>query len=468
MAFLYDALTRSAVQAAASRAFEIIGGSGHCWSFEDLKTDVDEVANRLSEKVGHRDIVGIVSSQLETQFLLTLALDKLNIATTALLTDAANLPRWVSKTVDFQDQDPTSGSFQVNVQHLSALTMPPHAKADDRLSRIVFTSGTTGHPKGVAFSPQIIANRVEEYERNLGGLFDAGPELLCLMGLPSSLGYLSLCHTLHYGRNYVVLDSSGPFPNDQSGRRFGVVSSTPATLAEYWAMGKAGRELPFSVTNMIVSGGSIANSFCDQITDLFNASLYSLFGSTETGLVAFAPTSALDLDTGEVGLMRNSCRLAENRDETKSVRFETDFVAPYVNDTILSSGTVTPLQSWSSNDRCEILDTGILKFSGRASETVNSGGVKMALSEIENAAIAFPNVHQACALLQPDALGIERVILVLKSDQDLDRSAFAKHYRSLFPEPLFPIRFFELDEVPKTASGKIDRFKLKRFILKNL
>ncbi|MEH6726702.1 MAG: class I adenylate-forming enzyme family protein, partial [Hyphomicrobiales bacterium] len=292
--------------------------------------------------------------------------------------------------------------------------------------------------------------------------------LLCLMGLPSSLGYLSLCHTLHSGRNYVVLDSSGPFPDNQYGRHFGVVSSTPATLAEYWAMGKAGQELPFSVTNMIVSGGSIANAFCDQIVELFNVSLYSLFGSTETGLVAFAPTSALDLDAGEVGLIRNSCGLTQDEKEPKSVRFETGFVAPYVDDALLSTGSVTPLQSWASNDRCEILDTGILKFSGRASETVNSGGVKMALSKIEDAANAYPKIHQACVLLQPDALGIERVILVLKSDQDLDRSAFAKHYRSLFPEPLFPIRFFEMDELPKTASGKIDRFKLKRFILKNL
>ncbi len=468
MAFLYNALTRTAVQAAESPAFEIIGTNGRFWSFTDLKANVDEVAELLSREVNHHDIVGIVDSPLEAQFLLTVALDKLDVATAALQTDAADFPGWVTKTVSFGGEDEPSGLTQFKVQHLSAPAMPAHAKAEDRLSRIVFTSGTTGHPKGVAFSPQIIENRVVEYERHFGGLFDAGPELLCLMGLPSSLGYLSLCHTLHSGRNYVVLDSSGPFPDNQYGRRFGVVSSTPATLAEYWAMGKAGQELPFSVTNMIVSGGSIANSFCDQIAELFNVALYSLFGSTETGLVAFAPTSALDLDAGEVGLIRNSCGLTQDEKEPKSVRFETGFVAPYVDDALLSTGSVTPLQSWASNDRCEILDTGILKFSGRASETVNSGGVKMALSEIEDAANAYPKIHQACVLLQPDALGIERVILVLKSDQDLDRSAFAKHYRSLFPEPLFPIRFFEMDELPKTASGKIDRFKLKRFILKNL
>lgn len=462
MAFLYDALSRASLSVPESVAFEIIGASEQCWTYENLKKDVDALAELLSQSVDRSDIVGISDGTLSLQFLATLALDKLNIASTAVQSDTTSHPYWVTRTIDVDSlkRATDSGPFKPIDS-----TEPD---ASRRLVRIISTSGSTGRPKGVAFSNEIIANRVHEYERHFGGLFDGRSELLCLMGLPSSLGYLSLCYALNYQRAYVILDPKSPYPSNQLGREFSVVSSTPATLAEYWAIAKNGQSLSFTATSIIVSGGSIANAFCREIAQQFDASIYSLFGSTEAGLIAFAPVTALNLDRGEVGMLRDSCKLSSSSSDTEAMGFETEFVAPYCDDRIVSTGVVVPLSIWCSNDRCQMLESRVLKFDGRASDTVNSGGVKMALSEIEKAAIEFPHIFMACALMLPDALGIERVILALKSHQNLDRKAFADHYRSLFPEPLFPIRFFELDDFPMTSSGKIDRQKLRNFIMKNL
>ncbi len=102
-------------------------------------------------------------------------------------------------------------------------------------------------------------------------------------------------------------------------------------------------------------------------------------------------------------------------------------------------------------------EAGVLIFLGRNDEQVKIRGYRVELGEVEAAAVACPGVRQVVAAVRDIASGRELVLFVLG---DADPDAVRDHVRSVLPGYMVPSWVLPVSRVPVTKNGKIDRTAL--------
>jgi acyl-coenzyme A synthetase/AMP-(fatty) acid ligase len=110
-------------------------------------------------------------------------------------------------------------------------------------------------------------------------------------------------------------------------------------------------------------------------------------------------------------------------------------------------------------DRGRIAPDGLLIVSGRTSEIINAGGVKIAPAAIEEILQRHPTIVEAVALGRVGADGVEEVVVVIVSRRAVSEQVII----DWCAEHGIPVaRVIVVDELPRTASGKIHRDLIKR------
>ena len=113
-------------------------------------------------------------------------------------------------------------------------------------------------------------------------------------------------------------------------------------------------------------------------------------------------------------------------------------------------------------DNGEINADGMLFLMGRNDDVINIGGLKVAPTEVEDIALRFPSVKEcACIPFENGTMGKCLKMLVVVADGcSLDRYALTGFMEERLEQYKIPKLFEEVEEIPKTFNGKIDRKKL--------
>lgn len=108
---------------------------------------------------------------------------------------------------------------------------------------------------------------------------------------------------------------------------------------------------------------------------------------------------------------------------------------------------------------------GVLHYIGRADSQIKSRGYRIELGEIETAANSVENVAE-CAIVAVPSDGFEGTAIccawATRPGAELDNMRLRRELASILPSYMLPSRWLPLEELPKNASGKIDRVALKR------
>jgi benzoate-CoA ligase len=106
---------------------------------------------------------------------------------------------------------------------------------------------------------------------------------------------------------------------------------------------------------------------------------------------------------------------------------------------------------------------GFWTFLGRNNDMIKAGGIWVSPAEVEAVLIEHPDVLEAAVVGAHDANGLEQTVafLVARAGHAIDDASIDSHCRSRMAAFKRPRRIIAVDALPKTATGKIQRFALR-------
>lgn len=356
---------------------------------------------------------------------------------------------------------------------------PSNANPDD-LTAILYTSGSTGLPKGVMLSHANLwlgSVSVAHY------LKLANDDVtLAVLPLSFDYGQNQLLSTWYAGGAVAPLDFLFPRGVAKACEKYGV--TTLAAVPPLWVQlteMEWSAEQTASMLRLTNSGGALTTDLVRDLRATFpQADLYPMYGLTE----AFRSTY---LDPALVDSHPTSMGTAIPFAEILVIDDDGNVAAPDVEGELVHCGPLVAQGYWQdaqrtaerfklapeqseyggtavwSGDRVARASDGLLYFVGRRDAMIKSTGNRISPQEIEEAAIATDLVSEAVALGIPDErLGHSVHLVVRGVEDDEERAQLAKVLKAELPNFMQPHMIHWRNSMPLNPNGKIDRTALLR------
>lgn len=343
----------------------------------------------------------------------------------------------------------------------------------DDVTQVIFTSGTTGEPKGVMHTANTTMANIIPYAQRLH--LDAETVVLMASPMAHQTGFMyGLMMPIMLKAGVVLQDVWEPRKAIQVIRDEQVsftMASTPFLTDLTRTVAEDATPVP-SLKLFLCAGAPIPSALVEQARAVLGSKIVSAWGMTENGAVtttlleddderAFTTdgrplpgveVKAVDVDgktlpPGQAGsLMLRSCS-----------NFGGYLRRPHLNG--------TDAEDWfDTGDLARIDEQGYIRITGRSKDVIIRGGENIPVVEIENLLYRHPAVLQAAVISYPDERMGERAcaVVVLKAGQRLDLPALVEYFKGhKVAMQYIPERLEILDAMPSTPSGKIQKFKLR-------
>ena len=112
---------------------------------------------------------------------------------------------------------------------------------------------------------------------------------------------------------------------------------------------------------------------------------------------------------------------------------------------------------YHTGDLCHYNEDGDLEFLGRIDHQVKLRGFRIELGEIENQSAKFEGIKSVVAQIKTSATGIQHLCLYYTADTEIDKDALRDYLGCSLAEYMVPSSYMQLDEMPMTPNGKVDR-----------
>jgi cyclohexanecarboxylate-CoA ligase len=343
----------------------------------------------------------------------------------------------------------------------------------DDVTQLLYTSGTTGEPKGVLHTSNTLLSAVCEFVRHM----DLGKTDVIFMPSPLAhqLGFMyGMLMALVLGVPLVLIDVWRPARAAQlieaHGATFGY-ASTPflSDLVE-------GNARLRSLRVFASAGAPIPPAVVQAARKRLGLAVAASFGMTECGTVTCTPDDGSRADesdgralaNGEVRVVLPDGREAPCGEEgALQVRGASLFVGYLKRPQLYQVNA----EGWfDTGDLARIDAEGYIRICGRSKDVIIRGGENIPVVEIEAALYRIAAVADAALVAMPDARLQERAcaFVTLRSGKRLDLAALCDHLQAEgFSKHFWPERLELLAEMPRTPTGKIQKFVLRE-LAKNL
>jgi len=357
----------------------------------------------------------------------------------------------------------------------SADTASANAVLDDerRLACLLYTSGTTGAPKGVMLSHRNLASNTSSIIAYLGlSRDDVG---LCALPFHFSYGN-SVLHTHLAAGARLVIEDGFAFPQVilQRLQDHGVTgfAGVPTTYAMLLSRPRLGNFDLRALRYLTQAGGPMPRHLVQRLrTELPHARLYLMYGQTEaTARLTYLPPERLEDKCDSVGIAVPGVEISVLRsDGSELASGETGEICARGPSIMLGywhnpEATAQALRhGWLWTGDLGFRDTdGYLHIVGRAADMIKTGAYRVSPQEVEEVIAALPGVEDVCVSGIPDALFGQAVkaVIIPRPGEHLDERDIKAHCRKLLAPYKRPKVVELASALPRTASGKLQRYKL--------
>lgn len=334
--------------------------------------------------------------------------------------------------------------------------------------RIVFSSGTTGSPKGVEFTVATLHTRTASARTNWIPL----DPFMCLLGLDTVSGFQTFIWSVMHGRTY-LLPGDGP-TNLGLLAAHGVRSlkTSPARLENLLDALEADESQRGRVQLEVVevAGSLLSPTLAARCEALLAFLPTYLYGSTEVGTVTrgeFDP--ARPNMVGSVVADAELQIVAENGDEVTGsvtrglVRYRTAHTPDHYWRATPEANLSFRHGWFYPGDLGAITADGEMLISGRADDLVNAGGAKFNLAELDLWMGELELFVDCASFTFTDATGAAAIGIAFQSRHEVQPAIVLERVRGLLPN--LEIRaIVRMDTIPRNQLGKVDRLVLRASI----
>ncbi len=347
------------------------------------------------------------------------------------------------------------------------------APGPDAIAQLMFTSGTSGEPKGVLHRADALTRAATVQARHLGltardRLFIPSPLahqtgflygmwLGFVLGTPMVLqpvwdGHLALA-TLHR-TEATFIQAATPF------------------LADLVDAVESGGEPPQALRVFVATGAAVPRVLAAHAARVLDASVCGAWGSTESCLGTLSsPMDEPERAWGTDGRAPSGVRIRVTDDDGAVLPAGTEgnfevasdclFVG-YLDHPEWTAAALTPDGWYRSGDLAIIDADGYARITGRVKDVINRGGEKIPVAQVEQLLHTHPAVRDVALVAMPDPRLGERACAFVVTNAPftfeemrrfLDEHKVAKQY--------WPERLETVDELPRNVVGKVQKFVLR-------
>jgi cyclohexanecarboxylate-CoA ligase len=373
------------------------------------------------------------------------------------------------------DDEPGSEASDPDEPAVAARHPQPSA-----IAQLLFTSGSTGEPKGVLQRHEVLDRAADAHIAHFGLRSDD------VIYIPSPLAHQTgwlygMWIAWRLGTTQVIQESWDAEVAFDAIRRHGVTFTQAATpfladlvrVAEDRGVGGGARN---PLRMFVATGAAIPRDLARRARDVLGAEVGGGFGTTESCMGAgFVP--GLDDErawtSDGVALANVSLRVVDDAGRELPPGAEGNFeigtdtlFAGYLNRPADTAAATTEDGWYRPGDLATIDGDGYLRITGRVKDVINRGGEKVPVAEIEQLLYEHSAVAEVAIVAMPDERLGERacafVVLVPGFESDLDFGSMQRYLdERRVAKPYWPERLEIVAALPRTPSGKIQKFVLR-------
>ncbi|EFO4102287.1 cyclohexanecarboxylate-CoA ligase [Escherichia coli] len=352
----------------------------------------------------------------------------------------------------------------------------------DELAAVLFTSGTEGLPKGVMLTHNNILASERAYCARLNLTWQD------VFMMPAPLGHATgflhgVTAPFLIGARSVLLDIFTPdacLALLEQQRCTCMLGATPFVYDLLNVLEKQPADL--SALRFFLCGGTTIPKKVARECQQRGIKLLSVYGSTESSphavvnlddpLSRFMHTDGYAAAGVEIKVVDDARKTLPPGCEGEEASRGPNVFMGYFDEPELTARALDEEGWYYSGDLCRMDEAGYIKITGRKKDIIVRGGENISSREVKDILLQHPKIHDACVVAMPDERLGERscAYVVLKAPHhSLSLEEVVAFFsRKRVAKYKYPEHIVVIEKLPRTASGKIQKFLLRKDIMRRL
>jgi amino acid adenylation domain-containing protein len=357
--------------------------------------------------------------------------------------------------------------------------------SSENLAYVMYTSGSTGQPKGVMVRHRNVINLFTAMDQHL--TLEMPGVWLAVTSISFDISVLELLWTLARGFRVILQPGvSGAFlegsandgyslPEQILRHRVTHLQCTPS-LARMIVSSPAGREALGSIQKLLIGGEAFPKSLANELFQAGPKEIWNMYGPTETTVWSTMQKLRREDKVMSIGFPIANTWVFVLDEERKPVPTGSagelyiggeGMASGYFNDPELTARRFVPAPElgqdrlYRTGDLVRFLPDGSLEFLGRLDHQVKIRGHRVELGEVEHALSTHPGVREVVVAAVDDPHHEKNLVAYLtRGEVEVSAAELRRFVEPTLPAHMIPPRFVFLDAFPLTPNGKIDRAAL--------